>query len=106
MNKFILNSIFLLFILNSFSQQKKDTNGTFWSSTLEYKFVPSIADQLKDGTFIHADKNPEMKEIYDKRSKSNKIVPGKGLPNGMDPLVNNKNEQTYLTKQTKDRSRY
>ena len=102
MNKFILNSIFLLFILNSFSQQKKDTDGTFWSSTLEYKFVPSIADQLKDGTFIHADKNPEMKEIYDKRSKSNKIVPGKGLPNGMDPLVNNKNEQTYLTKQTRE----
>ena len=103
MNKFILNSIFLLFIINGYSQQKNN-DSAFWSSTLEYKFVPSIADQLKDGTFIYADKNLEMKEIYDKRSKSNKVIIGKGLPNGTDPLVNNKNEKTYLTKQTREPS--
>ena len=68
MNKFILNSIFLLFIINGYSQQKNN-DSAFWSSTLEYKFVPSIADQLKDGTFIYADKNLEMKEIYDKIRK-------------------------------------
>ena len=100
MNKFILNSIALLFILNSYSQ-KNNNDGTFWSSNLEYKFVPSIADQLKDGSFIPAEKNPDLKEIYDKRAGANKVVLGKGLPNGVDPLINNNNKQNYLTKQTR-----
>ena len=102
MKKFILNSILLLFLFNSYSQQKNN-DGKFWTGNLEYKFVPSIAEQLKDGSFIPAVKNPEVKEIYDKRLKSNKVILGKGLPNGMDPLVTN-NKQTYLTKQTREPS--
>tara|TARA_Y100000385_G_scaffold21459_1_gene21027 strand:+ start:535 stop:3621 length:3087 start_codon:yes stop_codon:yes gene_type:complete len=102
MKKFILNSILLLFLFNSYSQQKNN-DGKFWTGNLEYKFVPSIAEQLKDGSFIPAVKNPEVKEIYDKRLKSNKVILGKGLPNGMDPLVSN-NKQAYLTKQTREPS--
>ena len=48
MNKFILNSLFLLFIINSYSQQKNN-DSSFKSSELEYKFIPSILDQIKDG---------------------------------------------------------
>lgn len=103
MKKVILKFTFLLLVLNSYSQQKNNGE-TFWSGNLEYKFVPSIADQLKDGTFIPAEKNLEVKEIYDKRLKSNKVILGKGLPNGVDQLVNNKNDQTFLSKQTREPS--
>ena len=67
MNKFILNSIFLLFIINSYSQQKNN-DSSFKSSELEYKFIPSITDQINDGTFIYAEesKGPEV-ERKDKK---------------------------------------
>ena len=63
MKKFILNSILFLFILNSYSQQK-NKDASFKSSQLEYKFIPSITDQIKDGTFIYAEESngPELKE--------------------------------------------
>lgn len=87
MNKFILNSIFLLFIINSYSQQKNN-DSSFKSSQLEYKFIPSITDQIKDGTFIYAEesKGPEV-ERKDKKLRLNKAVIGKGLPLGDDPLL-------------------
>ena len=85
MNKFILNSLFLLFIINSYSQQKNN-DSSFKSSELEYKFIPSILDQIKDGTFIYAEesKGPEVKR-KDKKLRLNKAVIGKGLPLGDDP---------------------
>jgi len=87
MNKFILNSVFLLFIINSYSQQKNN-DSSFKSSQLEYKFIPSITDQIKDGTFIYAEesKGPEV-ERKDKKLRLNKAVIGKGLPLGDDPLL-------------------
>ena len=94
MNKFILNSLFLLFIINSYSQQKNN-DSSFKSSELEYKFIPSILDQIKDGTFIYAEesKGPEVKR-KDKKLRLNKAVIGKGLPLGDDPLLDIQNNAT------------
>lgn len=49
-------------------------------------FVPSIADQLKDGTFIHEIEKEEETEVNPKRRDGNRVVPGKGTPLGDDPL--------------------
>jgi PKD repeat protein len=46
--------------------------------------VPSIASQIADGTFIPA--QDINHEVNPKKSSANKAVPGKGLPNGNDPL--------------------
>jgi len=50
--------------------------------------VPSIAQQIADGTFIAVDQNQPEKDGPPKRRGANKTVPGKGLPYGDDPLVN------------------
>jgi len=52
-------------------------------------YVPSIAQQIKDGTFQMADPNEEAKDGPEKRRGANKNVPGKGFPKGDDPLVQN-----------------
>ena len=49
------------------------------SNTLEYKYVPSITDQIKDGTFVPADEDAHKKLGREKRWHGNKVVPGKGL---------------------------
>jgi len=51
------------------------------------KYVPSIASQIADGTFIPFNNLPEPKEVNLKMKAANKVVPGKGLPKGDDPLV-------------------
>ncbi|MBT8271066.1 MAG: hypothetical protein KJO25_03380, partial [Bacteroidia bacterium] len=49
------------------------------SGTLEYRFVPSIAEQIRTGTFIPAQAIPEDKLIGQPRMRhTNKVVPGKG----------------------------
>ena len=94
MKKFILNSILFLFILNSYSQQK-NKEASFKSSQLEYKFIPSITDQIKDGTFIYAEESngPEV-ERKDKKLRLNKATVGKGFPLGDDPLLYIQNNAT------------
>ncbi len=49
--------------------------------------VPSIAQQIKDGTFIGVDEDAEIRHGQPKRSGANIIVPGKGLPKGNDALA-------------------
>ena len=49
--------------------------------------VPSIASQIKNGTFQAASKSNEIQEINPKRRTSNQVVPGKGLPKDGDPLL-------------------
>lgn len=51
--------------------------------------VPSIAQQIKDGTFIGVDANETTKPGPPKRRGANITVPGKGLPVGGDALVEN-----------------
>jgi hypothetical protein len=86
MNKIILK-LFLLFTLSAFSQEGKNN---FRSSTLDFKYVSSISDQIKDGTFIYAEEsNGPEQERKDKKLRLNKAVVGKGLPLGDDPLLYN-----------------
>ena len=59
---------------------------------LEYKYIPSITDQIKNGTFVPADPEDYKKDGPAKRMLANKVVPGKGLPKGNDPLVNFNNK--------------
>ncbi|MFA5476688.1 MAG: GEVED domain-containing protein [Bacteroidales bacterium] len=55
--------------------------------------VPSIAAQLANGQFIPGE--DFKKEVNPKKSGANKAVPGKGLPQGIDPLWE---KQTKATK--------
>ena len=87
MNKIILQLFLLLFTLSVFSQEGKSN---FRSSTLDFKYVSSISDQIKDGTFIYAEEsNGPEQERKDKKLRLNKAVVGKGLPLGNDPLLYN-----------------
>jgi len=77
MNNFILYLSSLLFIINSYSQQK-NPDPKNWSSQLEYKSVPSIADQIKDGTIILTEKiKKKKKERNDMKESNVNIVIGK-----------------------------
>ncbi|MEM7163727.1 MAG: GEVED domain-containing protein [Bacteroidota bacterium] len=51
------------------------------------KYVPSIASQIANGTFIPFENLPQAKEVNLKMKGANKVVPGKGFPKGDDPLV-------------------
>jgi hypothetical protein len=77
MNNFILYTSTLLFIINSYSQQK-NPDPKNWSSQLEYKSVPSLADQVKDGTIILTEKiKKKKKERNDMKESNVNIVVGK-----------------------------
>ena len=51
----------MFFSFNLINSQTNDIQRPSWIETLEYKFVPSITDQIKDGTFIPADENAHKK---------------------------------------------
>ena len=61
---------------------------------------PSISDQIKDGTFVPADEDAHKKLGREKRWHGNKVVPGKGLPNGDDPLLYL--QENVITKSSRD----
>jgi hypothetical protein len=89
---------FFLFI-SSYSQQSEIQKPS-WTATLDYRFVPSISDQIKDGTFVPADEDAYKKLGREKRWHGNKVVPGKGLPNGDDPLLYL--QENVVTKSSRD----
>ena len=76
-----------LLVFNNLYSQLGESQKPSWTQTLDYKFVPSITDQIKDGTFIPADVDSYKKLGREKRWHGNKVVPGKGLPKGDDPLL-------------------
>jgi hypothetical protein len=78
----------------------KDTYKVTKVINLEYKYVPSIKELIENGTFIPADPNEFKKVGPPKRMRGAKVVPGKGLPKGNDPLVNFDLE--VAKKQTRD----
>jgi len=49
--------------------------------------VPSIAQQIEDGTFVGVSPKQSPQEAPPKRRGANMNVPGKGFPKGADPLV-------------------
>ncbi len=51
--------------------------------------VPSIAQQLRDGTFKGVNPNEPVRMGHPKRKGANITIPGKGLPIDKDPLVDN-----------------
>jgi len=97
--KTLICFISLLFFSNSYSQLGESLKPS-WTQTLDYKFVPSITDQIKDGTFIPADVDAHKKLGREKRWHGNKVVPGKGLPKGDDPLLYL--QENVTTKSSKD----
>lgn len=54
--------------------------------TLEYRYVPSIAEQIQNGTFIPSPENFDDKPINERRRHGFEVIPGKGST-GLDPLV-------------------
>ena len=101
MNNFILYTSTLLFIINSYSQQK-NPDPKNWSSQLEYKSVPSLADQVKDGTIILTEKiKKKKKERNDMKESNVNIVVGKFQESILSKnLV--KKQQNSVPKQTQE----
>ena len=62
--------------------------------------MASIKEQIQNGTFVPADPNEFKRQGPPKRMRANKVVPGKGLPTGNDPLVDFNNSNSK--KQTRD----
>ena len=80
--------------------EKPDTYKVTKTINLEYKYVPSIKELIENGTFIPADPTEFKKAGPPKRMRGAKLVPGKGLPKGNDPLVDFDSKASK--KQTKD----
>jgi len=74
---------------NLYSQNVTTEKASSYGKLTKPILVPSIAQQIKDGTFIGIDPDEEPKAGAPKRRGANINVPGKGLPIGNDALVNN-----------------
>ncbi len=85
MSKFmkLLVVALLAFGFNVTAQEKQQATrtGTMAAPIL----VPSIADQIKNGTVKYADNTPQLGHAKGKASST--VVPGKGFPEGVDPLL-------------------
>ena len=96
LNSYLLTFlIFLSFSINSNGQKKSsqiperpDTFKVTKTVNLNYKYVPSIKEQIETGIFVYADPNDFKKQGPPKRVMANKVIPGKGYPKGNDPLAN------------------
>ena len=82
-------SILLLNIPNTIAQNAKAEKASIFGKLQGPVYIPSIAQQIKDGTFQKADPNEEPKDGPEKRRGANINVPGKGFPKGDDALVHN-----------------
>jgi len=74
---------------NLFSQKVKVEKASTYGKLDKPTIVPSIAQQVAEGTFIGIDPNEGPKQGHPKKRGANKTVPGKGLPVGNDALVQN-----------------
>lgn len=96
-NKYYLNNIFFMktkllllgaalsFSVFSVAQQLSQVQkATFVTQATSMILVPSISEQIANGTFIPAEEID--KEVNPKMRDANHAVPGKGLPVGPDPL--------------------
>ena len=94
----LLTAAFILGIVSlGFSQDKKKYKSTGTGIITKVISVPSLAEQLQNGTFVYAPKKMNNgKEINPKLRHTNKVVPGKGFPKGDDPLVKTQEESLKL----------
>lgn len=85
---------------NIFAQSKNVTKATSFGKLQKPIIVPSIAQQILEGTFVGIDPNEEPKLGPPKRRGANKNVPGKGLPHGNDALVQNQQSASLRSART------
>jgi hypothetical protein len=81
---------------NLYSQDGSATKATSYGKLEKPIYVPSLAQQVIDGTFIGIDPNEEPKLGPPKRRGANIAIPGKGLPKGNDALVGNQESAIRL----------
>ncbi|MCC4212078.1 GEVED domain-containing protein [Leeuwenhoekiella parthenopeia] len=96
-------SILVLSLLFSFTSQSYAQEKLAPTTVGKMEFVrevPSLASQIRNGTFIKAEKLSEVEEINPKRRSANQVVPGKGLPKDGDPLVQPKGTKSKGTQKT------
>ncbi len=76
--------VLIAFSFNMKAQEKHQATrqGTMAAPIL----VPSIADQIKNGTVKYADNTPMIGHAKGKAGST--VIPGKGFPKGVDPLLN------------------
>jgi len=72
-----------------FSQSQESEKAEFYGIMQVPTLVPSLAQQMKEGTFVGVDPNEQIKVVDQKRRGANITVPGKGLPKTVDELVQN-----------------
>jgi len=75
--------------LSMFSQNTEAQKAGEYGLMKQPIFVPSIAQQLKDGTFKGINPNEAPKDGPEKMRGANITIPGKGLPTDGDALVQN-----------------
>jgi len=74
-----------LFLLATLGMSAQEANGPTQMGKIQAPIsVPSIAEQIANGTFILSDN--AVREGQPKRQHGNNVVPGKGMPVGDDPL--------------------
>ena len=81
----LLVLVFAFMSVSLIGQQTNTTSPSSYGYMPDPILVPSIAQQIKDGTFIEA--TDKVRHGQPKRSGANITVPGKGLPKGNDALV-------------------
>ncbi len=90
MKKIYLLLIFLFLVSfkpTLLAQSNKAEKASSYGKLEKPIIVPSLAQQIKDGTFIGVDPNEGPKLGPPKRRGANMHVPGKGLPKGDDALI-------------------
>ncbi len=94
----LLIVVFIIAFLspNLYSQNGNATKASSYGKLKKPIYVPSLAQKVKDGTFIGIDPNEEPKLGPPKRRGANMTVPGKGLPKGNDALVENQESAIKL----------
>lgn len=85
----LLLIIVVLITPDLFSQNQESEKAEIYGTIPMPTLVPSLAQQMIDGTFIGVDPNEPIKLGDQKRRGANITVPGKGLPKGGDALVQN-----------------
>ncbi|NNC83611.1 MAG: hypothetical protein HKN79_08535 [Flavobacteriales bacterium] len=96
LGRILLSLIVLCSFLTSDAQAPETSGPSSNGIITEVSYVPSIAQQLKDGTFIPAEERTGDQEMNPKRRDGNRVVPGKGTPLGDDPLYElQKNSYTF-----------
>ncbi|MDP2721911.1 MAG: GEVED domain-containing protein [Bacteroidales bacterium] len=98
----LLAITFPLLTTNLYSQNNQGTKAGNYGIIQKPIVVPSLAQQLKDGTFKTTDPNETPKLGPPKQRGANITVPGKGLPKGGDALV--KNQERSVKHDGKDPS--